>query len=123
MNHTGRTIEIRLLRNPELEDAHTDDKINIFPSTVDEEKYEVVFRDADSRVKYTLLLDEEDLYTYMEGLYVMLPKDKDPYRGIQFSIPGFPCVLFSIQDLKDEPVQAAINNLIPLLVEIESSVY
>lgn len=123
MNHTGRTIEIRLLRNPEVEDAHTDDKINIFPSAIDEDKYEVVFRDADSRVKYKLLLDEDDLYTYLQGLYTMLPKDKDPYRGIQFSIPGFPCVLFSIQDLKSEPVQTSINNLIPLVTEAETSAY
>jgi hypothetical protein len=121
-NHLGRYFEIRLFRNPEVVDAHTDDKIHIHPSEEDD-SYEILFRDADSRVKYNFTLDCEGLETYLEGFFSMLPIDKDPYRAVQFTLPGFPSLLFSIDDLKKDSIKKCVKQLIHILIEVQASSY
>lgn len=51
-------------------------------------------------VNYTIM-NEDDLYNYIDDLFRMTDLDTEPYEGINVLLPGFPNWMYSIYDEKD----------------------
>ena len=110
---------IRLIRkslNGTDADSDTDDRIAIVHEG--EDTYSLYYRDSDMKNKTSChykILDGAELDTYIENLFFLLTRDKDPFRSIQFNIPCMPGFIFTIDDLKSKGLRKALNYTLPLL--------
>lgn len=107
------SIQIRLLRNDR---ASKDDRIAI--RRADDDIYELFYQDGQMKNKdkmYVCLLSAEELDIYLQSLFTLLVRDKDPFIHIQFLLPCFPTVLYDIQDLRQGKIRKALFDLLPLL--------
>ncbi len=94
-----RAIEVRFLREGEY-DAEADDHLSI--TKIAENRL---------RIKYTerifggnnvdlQVLNYSEMYMYMMRLSHMLKIDEDPFRSVQFFIPGYPTALIAISNME-----------------------
>ena len=106
------SIQIRLTRNDNPSD---DDRIVI--KYKDENIYQVFFQDANvvKRVTYCTVLSGEELDIYVESLFTLLTRDNDPFENINFMIPCFPVVQYSVQDLRKGKIRKALQAVMPIL--------
>ena len=109
-------ITIHLLRQaPECEDPSRDDKIAIVYSGDD--VYQLYYKDANmiGNVAHFKLLTGEELDSYLESLFLLLTRDKDPFRSIQLNIPCMPSLLFQVSDLKKRTLRDTLHTILPIL--------
>ena len=107
------TIQIRLTRRNETEE--TDDRICI--KYKDENMYQIFFQDGNMLKKTTFctVLTGEELDVYMESLFVLLSRDRDPFRSIEFQIPCFPSLQYTVEDLQRGKIRNTLKRIMPLL--------
>lgn len=107
-------LQIRLHRN---RNEDQDDRIAI--RYKGEDLYTLFYRSGNSSLEtprtYSVILTGEELDLYLESLFTLLVRDTDPFLHIQFDLPCFPSVLYSIQDLRQGKIRKALWNLLPLL--------
>ena len=105
-------IQIRLTRN---DDPDQDDRIAI--KYKDENMYQVFFRDGSMKYKttYCTILTGEELDVYVESLFTLLSKDRDPYQHVNFLIPCFPVVQYTMEDLSKKSIRKALREVMPIL--------
>ena len=110
MNNTN--IQIRLTRN---QNPNQDDRIVI--KYKDENTYQLFFRDGNMETQHTYctVLSGEELDIYIQSLFTLLSQDRDPFRSVEFMIPCFPVVQYSVQDLQKVKVRKALKRLMPIL--------
>ena len=105
-------IQIRLTRNDEPAD---DDRIVI--KYKDEGMYQIFFQDGGMvrPVTYCTVLTGEELNVYMESLFTLVSKDRDPFRSIEFQIPCFPALQFYPEDMAKGKLREALQRVMPIL--------
>lgn len=106
-------IQIRLVRNT---NADQDDRIVI--KYKDEDIYQLYFRDGNTNNKaktYCTVLSGDELDVYLESLFVLLVRDRDPFEAIEFQIPCFPCLRYKIQDLRGGKLRSTLKTILPIL--------
>ena len=106
-------IQIRLTRN---DDADYDDRICI--RYKDEDVYQLFFQDGNSCFKppvYCTVLTSEELDVYIESLFVLLSRDRDPFRSIEFQIPCFPALQFEVSDMRNGKIRSTLKRIMPIL--------
>jgi hypothetical protein len=94
-------IEIRFLRKGLK--ASSDDVIRIRPCEDDSEKFHVLYQDRFSDKKWEFYENWKGVCAYLTQIFTVLPYDTDPYFGVQFSLPAYPCIMLDVEDL-EEPV-------------------
>jgi hypothetical protein len=110
---TSTNIQIRLTRS---EDESEDDRIAI--RYKDEDMYQLFFRDGNTKGKpqtYCTVLSGEELDVYIESLFTLLARDRDPFRSVEFQIPCFPCVQYNVEDFRQGKLRTALKDLMPVL--------
>jgi hypothetical protein len=111
---TSTNIQIRLTRN---DDESKDDRIVI--RYKDEDTYQIFFRDGNTMAKkpttYCTVLSGVELDTYVESLFTLLVRDKDPFASIEFQLPCFPCLRYDIEDLREGKLRATLKRVMPIL--------
>lgn len=105
-------IQIRLTRS---EDPDQDDRIVI--KYKDEDIYQVFFRDGNAfkQLTYCTVLSGEELDVYIQSLFTLLSRDRDPFRSIEFMIPCFPVLQYHAEDLGKGKVRKALQRVMPIL--------
>ena len=109
-------ITIRLLRSgAENKDEERDDRIAIVP--LGDDSYGVYYTSADwnSQITHYVDLTGDELDTYIENLFFLLTRDRDPFRSIQLNVPCMPAILFLVSDLKKSGVKNHLREVLPLL--------
>jgi hypothetical protein len=109
---SSANIQIRLTRN---DNPSEDDRIVI--KYKDEDIYQLFFRDGGSihPVTYCTVLTGDELDTYMESLFTLLSRDRDPFRSIEFQIPCFPTLQYHAEDMSKGKIRKALKNVMPIL--------
>ena len=107
-------IQIRLTRN---ENPQEDDMICI--KYKDENMYQIFFRDGYSVVDkpptYCTVLSGDELDIYIESLFVLLSRDRDPFKSIEFQIPCFPALQFDVADMRNGKIRSTLKRIMPIL--------
>lgn len=107
-------IQIRLTRD---KDPDHDDRIVI--KYKDEDIYQIYFQDGNTTSKhpstYCTVLTGEELDVYVESLFTLLVRDRDPFKSIDFQIPCYPCLTYNIQDLRKGKLRSTLKRIMPIL--------
>ena len=106
-------IQIRLTRN---DDPDYDDRISI--RYKDEGIYQVFFQDGNSSWNppvYCTVLTGEELDVYIESLFVLLSRDRDPFQTIEFQIPCFPALQYFVKDMRKGKIRGTLKRIMPIL--------
>lgn len=106
------SIQIRLTRN---DNPTNDDRIVI--KYKDENMYQIFFQDGNmmKSVTYCTVLSGEELDVYVESLFSLVARDRDPFRSIEFQIPCFPALQFEVDDMRKGKVRKALQRVMPIL--------
>jgi hypothetical protein len=108
-------ISIRLLRNTKMED---DDRFDIIWKG--EDTYQINYFDPATKnenlKRAMTILEGEQLDAYLTSLFNLVAQDSEPFQGIQIFIPCFPSLMFKPKQLANEGVQAALFQVMPLLI-------
>jgi hypothetical protein len=107
-------VQIRLIRTPS--DQLKDDTLAI--EDAGGGYFRLYYHDADfanTDLYHFVLLDAYELDTYINNLFYLLVNDRQPFHGIQFSIPCFPTILYRIEDLKKNGIRSSLAYILPLL--------
>jgi hypothetical protein len=118
-------IQIRFIRKAEETDnPEKDDKIAIHHKG--ENVYHLYYQDGDTQnskgnIAHMTVLEGEELDTYLLNLFTLLALDRQPFRSIQFLIPGCPTMLFLISDLRRKVIRRRIMNLMPLMHSVSKT--
>lgn len=108
-------ISIRLLRNKRMEE---DDRFDIIWKGDD--TYQIHYFDPhtnnENLKRSKTVLNGEQLDAYLTSLFELVAQDSEPFQGIQIFIPCFPSLLFKPKQLANEGVQAALFQVMPLLI-------
>jgi hypothetical protein len=109
---SSANIQIRLTRN---EDPSEDDRIVI--RYKDENMYQIFFQDGGMvrPMTYCTVLTGEELDIYMESLFTLVAKDRDPFRSIEFQIPCFPALQYYPADMTKGKIRGALQRVMPIL--------
>ena len=111
---TSSLIQIRLTRD---KNAVHDDRIVI--KFKGEDMYQIYFQDGNTSSgcpsTFCTVLSGEELDVYIESLFTLLVRDKDPFMSIQFQLPCFPCLQYDIQDLREGKLRATLKRVMPIL--------
>ena len=109
---SSANIQIRLTRN---DDPSEDDRIVI--RYKDEDMYQIFFRDGNMETKptYCTVLSGEELDIYIQSLFTLLSKDRDPFRSVEFMIPCFPVLQYTAEDLGKMKIRKALKRVMPIL--------
>ena len=107
-------IQIRLTRD---DNEDHDDRIVI--KYKDENMYQIFFQDGEmkdhKKVTYCTILSGEELDVYMESLFTLLSRDREPFRHINFMIPCFPVLQYTMEDLRKKKITSALKQIMPVL--------
>ena len=106
-------IQILVIRDSN--DNDSDDKIAIQYDHEDQQ-YTVSYLDANTKAKkiQTLSMDGDTLDQYLNSLFTLLALDEQPYKNIQFNIPGMPTVIFKATDLSKKKIVEALMTVMPI---------
>jgi hypothetical protein len=109
---SSANIQIRLTRN---DDPSEDDRIVI--RSKGEDIYQLFFQDGGMMFPrtYCTVLSGEELDTYIESLFILLSRDRDPFRSVEFQIPCFPTLQFYAEDMAKGKVRGALKRVMPIL--------
>ncbi len=109
---TSTNIQIRLTRS---DDEDQDDRIVI--RYKGEDCYQLFFRDGNmvTSTTYCTLLTSEELDVYIESLFVLLSRDRDPFQSIEFQIPCFPALQYTVEDMQNGKIRGALKRVMPIL--------
>ena len=109
---SSSNIQIRLTRN---DDPSEDDRIVI--KYKDEDVYQIFFQDGGmvSPMTYCTVLTGEELDVYIESLFTLVSRDRDPFRSIEFQIPCFPTLQYYPEDMGKGKVRGALKRVMPIL--------
>ena len=107
-------IQIRLTRD---EDPNHDDRITI--RYKDEGMYQIFFQDgntlSETPTTWCTVLSGEELDVYIESLFSLVARDRDPFRSIEFQIPCFPALQFEVDDMRKGKIRNALKRVMPIL--------
>lgn len=105
-------IQIRLTR-----DAYEENDDRICIKYKDEDTYQLFFQDGNMKKQttYCTVLSGEELDLYMESLFVLLSRDRDPFRSIEFQIPCFPALQYDVTDMQKGKIRGTLKRIMPLL--------
>ncbi len=67
------------------------------------------------KTTYCTVLSGAELDVYIESLFVLLSRDRDPYQHINFMIPCFPVVQYTMQDLQRGKIRNTLKRIMPVL--------
>ncbi len=108
------SIQIRLTRN---DNENQDDRIVI--KYKDENIYQIYFQDGNTNAPtpttWCTILSGEELDVYVESLFTLLSKDRDPFQHVNFMIPCFPVVQYTMADLRKTSIRETMKQLMPIL--------
>lgn len=109
---TSTNIQIRLTRN---DDETQDDRIVI--KYKGEDMYQLFFRDGGmaNPTTYCTLLSSEELDVYIESLFALVSRDRDPFQTIEFQIPCFPALQYEVKDMQKGKIRGALKSVMPIL--------
>ena len=109
---TACNIQIRLTRSSNEEE---DDRIVIRHK--DENMYQIFYRDGlmQNGITYITVISGDQLDVYIQSLFSLVARDKDPFRSIEFQIPCFPALQFDVTDMKKGNVRKALRRVMPIL--------
>jgi len=109
---SSSNIQIRLTRdsNPENDDS-------ICIKYKDENMYQIFFRDGNMKKStvFCTVLSGEELDVYMESLFALVSRDRDPFRSIEFQIPCFPALQYTVKDMQKGKIRGTLKRIMPLL--------
>ena len=107
-------IQIRLTRD---DCPSNDDRITI--KYKDENMYQIFYRDGNTLSSkdqtYCTVLSGEELDVYINSLFTLLARDRDPFRSVEFQIPCFPCLQFDTEDFRQGKLRKALKQVMPIL--------
>ena len=105
-------IQIRLTRN---DDPSEDDRIVI--RYKDEDMYQIFFQDGGMvrPMTYCTVLSGEELDVYIQSLFTLVSKDRDPFKSIEFQIPCFPTLQYYPADMAQGKIRGALKRVMPIL--------
>ena len=108
------SIQIRLTRN---DNPTNDDRIVM--KYKDENMYQIFFQDGNMNTykptTYCTVLSGEELDVYIESLFSLVARDRDPFRSIEFQIPCFPALQFEVNDMRKGKIRKALKQVMPIL--------
>lgn len=109
-------ITIRLIRKGDGDaEGGMDDQIAIVYNGDD--SYLIYYKDANSMkgMTHSIVLTGDELDTYLQSLFFLVTRDKDPFRFVQFNIPCMPCIFLDVYDLRLKGVKRTLNEILPLM--------
>lgn len=112
---SAKNIVIHLIRDKKDEAKDTDDIIAIHHKG--EDIYHVFYRDGNfaDKTRYHMSVHTgESLDTYLLSVFRLLARDRDPFKAIQFNIPGTPTLYFLPNDLENKAIRRRLMNLMPI---------
>ena len=111
---SSSNIQIRLTRN---ENEAQDDRIVICYK--DDNYYQVFFQDGNMKAKqpvtYCTVLSGEQMDAYVESLFTLVARDRDPFRSIEFQIPCFPTLQYDVADMRKGKIRNTLKQIMPIL--------
>jgi hypothetical protein len=87
--------------------AANDDVINISPFMDD---FKIEYVSKHDKVRHFVYAPADHVVRYVEDLFYLLPNDYDAFEYIQFDIPCFPQVMFSVATMDDKVVKHTIRD-------------
>ena len=111
-----RLLALHLIR-PDT-DACDDDRVHFenVPSLPDMVKIHVIYADTGTELKSgftrSFVVARANAYEYAMTLVGSLIRDDDPFEKLQVSSAIFPTVLYRVEDLNDDDVRTAIQNIV-----------
>lgn len=93
-------IVVHLTRSKQ--DASQDDVIKIRPSKQNDRLLNVYYNDRESEKNYSFDDTWDNVVTYLERIFAILPYDSDPFYSVQFTLPAYPSVMIRVHDLPDD---------------------
>jgi hypothetical protein len=108
--------------NTEPNRAWNDDVLTITPGTA-VDKYDIEYRERQSRLKYTCTLLKSDLEEYIETILDNLSFDSDPFESIQILCPCLPSVLIPIEELlQNNLLRRLVHRNLIFFLQIQSTI-
>lgn len=108
------SIQIRLTRD---ENPRNDDRIVM--KYKDENMYQIFFQDGNTNAykvpTYCTVLSGAEVDVYIESLFSLVARDRDPFRTIEFQIPCFPALQFETEDMRKGKIRNALKRVMPIL--------
>ena len=92
-----------------------DDVIKISPLE-ESRAYRVEYADRDSKSAYVFQDTWQNVETYLCQIFAVLPRDRDPFQGVQFSLPAYPTILLNTDETLDEEVMDPIWSMMESVV-------
>lgn len=56
-----------------------------------------------------------EAYHYVSDLMYLLPGDREPFASIQFNFPCYPCLMYSIADIRNMSIVVTIQDRLKAL--------
>jgi hypothetical protein len=109
---SSSNIQMRIIRDS---NEANDDRLVI--KYKGEDTYQIYFRDGNSHTltTYCTVLSGDELDVYLDSLFTLLARDKEPFQAIDFQIPCFPVLRYDIQDLGDEKLSSTLKTIMSVL--------
>jgi hypothetical protein len=111
---TYPNIMIRFLRKVEKDGAGTDDVLKVHK--FEENRVRVTYNDKNDHSTYVKSLTYDQLHDYLFNVLWAVSVDEAPFKSVQFSIPGYPCLLITVATLKEK-----LDDIMEMLASAYSS--
>jgi len=113
LNH--HKIQLRFIRETrEADDAQRDDILNIVHQQDNLLRFTYSERSDDDSIETdTNTFTHQDAVSYLYRMFWITSIDEDPFRSVQFFIPGFPTFLMSVAAVKQN-----MNNILDLFFSV-----
>lgn len=121
MNGQPRYIHIYFNRDASYENSDT---LKIFPF-VDLNKFHISYTIAPCNsakrqpLHYNFTLDKDELLGYIDIIMSFIKYDSEPFKEVQFDIPGFPTILVKYENIQN--IKEGILNSIKMLSKTSES--
>ena len=99
-------IQIILQRRSEK-----DDVVSIWPRE-EEGFFDVVYEDKDSKAKYAFADSWDNVVAYLAQIFAVLSIDRQPFQGVQFTLPAYPAILLEVREVTDESKMQPVWSMI-----------
>jgi hypothetical protein len=94
-------IIIRFLRKGSTQAANTDDILTISKIAENKVRINYVEYNQDTSFIHTKQLTYDQLNDYLWNMLWMVGVDEAPFKSVQFSVPGYPCMLITVDTMKE----------------------
>ena len=91
--------------------TNTDDVIEIFKSSSEDNLFSVSYIDRDSRLRYSFDAYPDQIARYLYSVFGMLRIDEEPFESVQITLPAHPPINVKIASLSASRIEAFMQPL------------